>query len=147
MEKTIFELIDTVFRILLRCWAKGSKNNELLITNFTDIMQFAEKCGLEYLDAKKFNRTIEDFVDKIASDFIKEFGTQIKEEERKKTILYQIQQDIKKINLNEQMVLSLSNNSNSLQALIMNQSKQERAYWDSAEIGIYTNCVKYISKI
>ena len=144
MEKIIFDIFGVVFRILLRYWIK---NNSILTSSIIDITQFAENCGLSYLEAKKFNRTIENFVDKIANDFIKEFGTQIEDNERKKAILYQIQKDLQKINLNENTILSLSNNPSTLQILIMNQSKQERKFWSSDELTLYTNCVKYISKM
>lgn len=147
MEKIIFDIFGVIFRILLRYWTKDNKNSNILTSNLIDITQFAEKCGLSFLEAKKFNRTIEDFIDKIANDFIREFGTQIEDNERKKAILYQVQKDLQKINLNENTILSLSNNPSALQMLIMNQSKQERELWSSDELSLYTNCVKYISKM
>lgn len=147
MEKIVVSMISITFRILLRYWAKDSSKNNILTSNIIDITQFAEKHGLSYLDAKKFNRTIEDFIDTIAKDFIKEFGTQIEDEERQKAILYQIQKDIQKIDLTESKLISLSNNPNTLQTLIMEQSKEERTSWSSLESGLYINCVKYISKM
>lgn len=147
MVKLVVGVIGTIFRLLLRYWSQCDRNGSFIVSSFIDIEQFAEECGLSFLDAKKFDRTIDTFIDTIAKDFIAEFGTQIADEDRKRAILLQIQKDIQKIDLNENTILSLSNNSNALQTLIMEQSKEERASWSPIEIGIYTNCVKYIAKM
>lgn len=146
MDKIIVQAVATFFRILLRCWINGNENSDILNPNLTDITQFAERCGLSYFEAKKFNRIIEGFVDKISKEFIDQFGNQLESAERKKAIANQIQKDVQKINLDQNTLISLALNPVSLQLLIMDQSKCERELWSLDEIGIYTNCVKYISR-
>lgn len=147
MEKTVVGMIVVAFRMLLRIWAKDSNLSDVFTSNLIDITQFAEKYGWSYFDISDFNLAIERFVNKIAKDFIGAFGAQIEDEERKEAIIYQIQQDIQKINLDESKFISLSSNPSTLQMLIMEQSEAERMSWSENEIGLYTNCVQYISKM
>ncbi len=143
MEKMIIGVLGVTFRMLLRYWAKDSK---VLSANIVDVEQFAQQCGLTIWEAKKFNRTIEDFIDTIAENFIREFGSQIEGEKRKEAIFYQIQEDIEKISISDiQLIIAISNPED-LRNLIMEQSKKERESWSNVEIGAYTNCVRYISK-
>lgn len=104
MEKMIIGVLGVTFRMLLRYWAK---DNKVLSANVVDVEQFAQQCGLTIWEAKKFNRTIEDFIDTIAENFIREFGSQIEGEKRKEAIFYQIQEDIEKISIS----LNYSRNS------------------------------------
>lgn len=147
MEKIIVGIIGIAFRMFLRYWSQDGENTSFTTSDLLDIEQFAEKCGLSFLEAKKFNRTIETFIDTIAKDFIDEFGNQINDEERRKAVLYQIKEDIQKINLDEHMLIASIHNSGELQMRIMEQSKTERMLWSESEVGLYSNCVKYISKI
>ena len=147
MEKIIFDMMGVIFKVFLRYWCKDSNDRDILASSLIDITEFAQNCGLSFLDAKKFNRSIEDFIDKVAYDFINEFGTQVENEERRMTILCQIKKDIQKINLNEENIVLFSNNLSGLQLQIANQSKEERKHWSEIEISVYTNCVKYISKM
>lgn len=143
MEKMIIGVLGVTFRMLLRYWAK---DNKVLSANVVDVEQFAQQCGLTIWEAKKFNRTIEDFIDTIAENFIREFGSQIEGEKRKEAIFYQIQEDIEKISISDvQLILAISNPED-LRNLIMEQSRKERESWSDAEIGAYMNCVRYISK-
>lgn len=141
MEKIVVDIIGDVFKMLLRYWTGGNADN------FNDIKEFAKKRGLTYLESKKLDRTIEDFIDTVAKDFIEEFGTQINDEERKEAILFQIKKDIQKINISENRLISEIHNSVDLQIEIMSQSEQERKLWSESELGVYTNCIKYISKM
>ncbi len=143
MEKAVIEFIGVVFKMFIRYWAKGKG---ILGQNMIDIEQFAVQCGLSVWDAKKFSRTIDEFTDLVAEDFIREFGTEIQEEARKQSILAQIQEDVKKIGLDENKVLTKLSTPESLRNAIMEQSKKERELWDEQEVGLYTNCVRYISK-
>ncbi len=143
MEKKAVELLGLVFRLLLRYWARDSK---VLSQNVVDVVQFAQQCGLSVWDAKKFNRSIEDFIDLMAENFLNEIGNEIQDEERKKAILNQIQNDIKKININEKNIILELSNSEDLRNAIMIQSQEERKTWEDVEVGIYTNCIRYISK-
>ena len=143
MEEMIIGILGVTFRMLLRYWAKDSK---ALSANVVDAEQFAQQCGLKIFKAKKFNRTIEDFIDTIAENFIEEFGNQIESEKRKEAIFRQIQEDIEKINISDIQLISAISNSEDLRNLIMEQSRKERESWSDVEIGTYTNCVRYISK-
>lgn len=143
MDKITVDLLGLVFRMLLRYW---SRDNKSLSQNIVDVQQFAQQCGLSIWEAKKFNRSIEDFIDLIAEDFIKEIGPEIKEEERKKAILNQIRNDIKKLNINENKLIQEFSNIEDLRNAIMIQSQEERKTWKDIEVGVYTNCVRYISK-
>ncbi len=143
MEKIVIGILGVTFRMLLRYWAKDSK---VLSANIVDVEQFAQQCGLTIWEAKKFNRTIESFIDSIAENFIKEFGSQIGDEKRKEAILNQIQEDIEKISISDIQLITAIYNPEDLRNCIMNQSRKERKYWSEAEIGVYTNCVRYISK-
>ena len=144
MVKIVIGIFGVTFRMLLRYWAKDNKG---LCTNIEDIEKFAEQCGLTIWEAKKFNRSIDGFIDTVAEDFIKEFGNQIEDKGRKQAIFEQIQRDITQINIAEKELISELFNSEDLKMLIMNQSKKERETWNDAEIGLYTNCVRYISKV
>lgn len=144
MEKMIIGLLGVTFRMLLRYWTKDSK---VLSANVVDVEQFAQQCGLTIWEAKKFNRTIEDFIDIVAENFIREFGSQIEGEERKKSIFHQIQKDIEKINISDIQLITVISNTEDLHNLIMEQSRKERESWSDVEIGAYTNCVKYICKV
>lgn len=83
MEKIIINAVGVTFRMLLRYWAKDSK---VLGLNIVDVEQFAQQCGLSIWEAKKFNRTIEDFIDVVAENFIREFGSRIEGKNRKEAI-------------------------------------------------------------
>lgn len=143
MEKKAIELLGVVFRMLLRYWTKDSK---VFNANIVDAEQFAQQCGLSIWEAKKFNRSVEDFVDVIAEDFIKEFGNGIEDENRRDAIFSQIQKDVERINLNERKIISELSNPEELRNLIMAQSENERRTWSDTEVGVYTNCVRYVSK-
>lgn len=143
MEKTVVGLLGVAFRMLLRYW---TKDRDILRENIVDVQEFAQQCGLSIWEAKRFNRTLDEFIDIIAENFIKEFGGQIEEEKRKKAILRQIQEDIEKVAISDIQLIASISNPEDLRNLIMNQSKKERESWSDVETGIYTNCVKYISR-
>lgn len=143
MENLVISTAGAIFRMLLRYWAK---DDSVLSQNIIDAEQFAQHCGLSIWEAKRFNRSIDEFIDIIAENFIKEFGNQIKNKERKKVIFKQIQDDIEKACASEPKLISSISNSEDLRKIIMNQSKKERELWSETEIGVYTNCVRYISK-
>ena len=144
MEKRVIELLGLVFKMLIRYWARDS---EVLSQNIVDVEQFAQQCGLSIWEAKKFNRSIDDFIDTVAEDFIREVGNEIDYEERKKAILSQIINDVKKININKNKLVVALSNPEDLGNVIMFQSQKERETWNDVENGIYTNCVRYISRI
>lgn len=141
MREGIVGLIVLAFKILIRYWAK---DKSVLSLNIIDFIQFAEKCGMSYWEAKKFDRTLGDFVDSIAEDFIKGYGSQIRDDERKKEIILQIGKDIQEIAQSELIVVQ---DSSELQRLIMSKSRHERELWSEVEIGVYENCVQYISRM
>lgn len=143
MEKMIIDILGVTFRMLLRYW---TKDNKVLSANIVDAEQFAQQCGLTIWKAKKFNRTIDYFIDTIAENFIREFGSQIEGEKRKEAIFHQIQDDIAKISFSDIRLITAIYNPEDLRNFIMNQSRKERKDWSDAEIGLYTNCVRYISK-
>lgn len=144
MEKMIIGVLGVAFRMFLRYWARDSK---ILSANIVDAEQFAQQFGLTIWEAKKFNRSIDEFIDIIAEDFIKEFGSQMTDNERKDAILIQIQKDIKKICISESKLISEIFNPEDLRNLIMCQSEKERETWSDVEVGLYTNCVRYIAKV
>ena len=143
MVRRVVGVLGVVFRMLLRYWAKDDK---VLSANIVDVEQFAQQCGLSIWEAKKFNRTIEEFIDIIAENFIKEFGSQIENEKRKEAIFLQIQEDVEKVGISDIKLITAISNPDDLQNIIMDQSRKEREYWSDTEIGAYTNCVRYISK-
>lgn len=143
MVKMVVGVLGVTFRMLLRYWAQDSK---VFSANITDLEQFAQQCGLSIFEAKKFNRTIDDFIDIIAEDFIREFGDKIESEERKEAVFHQIQEDIERISISDVQLISAISNSEDLCNSIMYQSRKERESWSDTELGIYTNCVRYISK-
>ncbi len=143
MEKMVVGILGVTFRMLLRYWAKDS---DVWSANLVDVQEFAQHCGLSLWEAKKFNRTIEEFIDIIAENFIREFGNQIENEERKEAIFNQIQKDIEKISISDIQLITTISNPEDLRNLIMEQSRKERESWSDVEIGAYANCVRYISK-
>lgn len=144
MEKMVVSALGVAFRMILRCWAK---DNTLLNANILDIEQFAQQCGLTIWEAKKFNRSIESYIDVVAENFIKEYGSKIKNEKRKNVIIKQIQDDIESICISESRLIAEISNLEDLRNLIMKQSEKERKLWSDTEVGVYTNCVRYISKV
>lgn len=143
MIKMVVGIFGVTLRLLLRYWAG---DNKVLSANIVDIEQFAQQCGLTIWEAKKFNRTIEEFRDVMAENFIKEFGGQIESDERRDAILQQIKEDIEKVNISEINLMLTITNPDDLRNIIMNQSRKERKTWSSAEKGMYSNCVRYIVK-
>ena len=143
MLKTVIGVLGVTFRMLLRYWAKDSK---VLSANIVDAEQFAQQCGLTVWESRKFSRSIDDFIDVIAEDFIKEFGSQIESDERKDAILRQIQEDIEKISVSETKLISAISGAEDMRNFIMNQSTKARETWSDVEVGVYTNCVRYISQ-
>ncbi len=143
MDKKVIEVFGVVIRMLLRYWAKDSK---VLSSNIVDAEQFAQQCGLSIWDARRFNRSMESFIEVIAEDFVLEFGSNIKEQKRKEAILDQINKDIMDSCIDEKKLILEMCNLEELQKLIMAQSENERKSWSDTEIGLYTNCIKYICK-
>lgn len=143
MDKKVIELFGLVFRILLRYWVK---DNTSFIDIIMDIEQFAQECKLTKLDARKFNRTIDEFIDLMAEEFIKEFQDEIIEKDSRNIILNQIHSDVDKLNLDVNKFIVSIHNSEDLQSMIIAQSQKEREGWNDTEVGIYFNCVRYISK-
>ena len=143
MEEKIVGTLGVAFRVLLRYWAKDDRT---LSANIVDIQQFAQQCGLKTLETRRFERTIEEFIDELAEGFINEFGNQIRDKSRKEEIVNQLQKDIERINIDENKIILSICNTEDLSNLILKQSEKEREIWDSDEVGLYTNCVRYISK-
>lgn len=144
MEELVIAIFGVAFRVILRGWVsdKTPLNDSLL-----DIEQVAQQCGLTIWKAKRSSSSINSYIETMAEYFINEFGAQIGCEERNIAILSQIQDDIEKINLNEKELISENLNSENLKKIIMKQSEKERETWSSAENGLYTNCVRYISRV
>lgn len=94
MEKTVVGLLGVAFRMLLRYW---TKDRDILRENIVDVQEFAQQCGLSIWEAKRFNRTLDEFIDIIAENFIKEFGGQIEEEKRKKQFFDKFRRILKKL--------------------------------------------------
>lgn len=143
MVKLVVGTLGVAFRILLRYWAR---NNIVLSESVVDIEQFALQCGLSIFEARKFNRSIDDLIDIMAENFIKEFGEQIENQKRREVIFIQIQEDIGKVIVGEKETELMIFNSEILRNHIIMQSEKERETWSSEEVGLYMNCVRYISK-
>ncbi|MCI8357704.1 MAG: NACHT domain-containing protein [Lachnospiraceae bacterium] len=143
MEEMIIAIFGAAFRVILRGW---TTDRMLLGDNLLDIEQTAQQCGLTIWKAKRSHSSMKGYIETMAEYFMNEFGDQIRGGERNAAILSQIQEDIEKINLNETELLSKIRNSESFRKLVMEQSEKIRETWSDAEIGLYTNCVRYISK-
>ena len=143
MEKAVVEVLGLIFRMIVR---NRAKNEGVVCENLIDLEEFAQQSGLSIWDAKKFNRSMDEFIDFIAEDFIKQTASEIKEDERKKAILNQIRSDVEKLNLQTDTLNVALSSVEELRKSIMNQSDQERKSWDEMEVGLYTNCVRYIAK-
>lgn len=144
METKIMELLGLVFKLALRHW---SKDNTDLNDSVLDIQQFALQQGLSIWQAKKFDRTINDFIDIVSEDFMKEVGTNNLNNERKKAIVDQINTDLKQITFNEKQIINNLSDLDALRDAIIEQSKEERKTWNSIENGVYINAVRYITKV
>lgn len=143
MEKKVVEILGLVLRLFIRYWARDSK---VLGQNLVDIEQFALQCGLSIWEAKKFNRSIDEYIDIIAEDFLKEIGTEIKDAERKEEILNQIREDFKHISDSSVLTIALSN-PEELRSSVMSNSQKIRCTWSELENGMYINSVRYLSKV
>lgn len=144
MEKGTIELLGLAFRMLIRYWARDTT---VAGENFIEFEQFAQTCGLSIWEAKKFGRTMEEYIDVVAEDFIKEVGRELEDKERINEIIKQIKNDISILDVNNNQLRIAMGNPVELQNLIMSQSQEERKIWNRKEKGIYTNCVRYISKV
>lgn len=143
MESLISGVFGAALRLYLRYWARG---DEVVSDNLVDVEEFAQKCGMDIWDARRLHRAVDDFVDTMAENFIKEYGERIEDEERKKAVFQQVQRDMEKANVSQRKFIEAITNQEELQNLIMNQSKTERESWSETEKGVYTNCVRYISQ-
>lgn len=142
MEHLIPEVMGVVFRLAIRFWAKDDKVSD----NFIDMEEFAQKCGLSMWDARKFRRAVDNFIDTMSENFIKEYGRQIESESRKRAIFLQIQKDIEKSGFNERKLIKTLSKPEELCRIIMARSEKERKEWSEAEDALYSSCIKYISK-
>ena len=140
MEKKVVEILGLVLRLFIRYWARDRK---VLGQNLVDIEQFALQCGLSIWEAKKFNRSIDEYIDIIAEDFLKEIGTEIKDAERKEEILNQIREDFKHISDSSVLTIALSN-PEELRSSVMSNSQKIRCTWSELENGMYINSVRYL---
>ena len=76
MEKLIIEIIGMLFRNCIGTWTRGTKK-EIVGENISGWLEFGQTVGLTFLQAKKLDRTIEEFIDDIAEDFLKNFGNEL----------------------------------------------------------------------
>lgn len=143
MESLIPGIFGTALRIYLRYWAR---DNEVVSDSLVDVEEFAQKCGMDGWDARRFHRAVDDFADTMAKNFIGEYGKTIEDEERKKAVFQQVRKDMEKANVSQKKLIEAITNQEELQNLIMNQSKTERESWSEAENGVYVNCVRYIAQ-
>ena len=72
MEKLIIEIIGMLFKNCIGTWTRGTRN-EAVGENISGWLEFGQTVGLTFLQAKKLDRTIEEFIDDIAEDFLKNF--------------------------------------------------------------------------
>lgn len=143
MEKTVIGLLGMLFRVLIRNWAK---DEQITSANLIDFEQFAEKCGLDIWEAKKFESSIESFVLEIAQNFLVDTGSEIEFSERRDEILAQIQKDIENINLDEEKIICEFSKPEVLKNAILESGAADRETWSAKENAVYVNCVRYISK-
>lgn len=143
MNKMVIDLIGVLGRILLRCWTGDEKG---WTNNLLDIEAFAQKCGLDIIESRKFKVSIERFAIVMSEDFIKEVSEIEVELERGDEILNQIKIDIEKVSLSEVKILNENLNVEKLTKKIMMQSEGERRIWSEKENGVYTNCIRHVSK-
>lgn len=143
MERKIIEGTGLFIRMLIRNWAQ---DNKTVSQNFIDFEQFAQNCGLDVFDARNFNFTLESFVNEIARDFIREFGSGIEASERKDEILKQLLNDIDKISLNEERVACEFLEPEKLRNAILKVSEDDRNLWSEKEKELYAGCIRYLSK-
>ena len=143
MEKKIIELMGMVFRLLVRYWAQES---DVASQNIIDFGQFAQSCGLDIWDAKRFDTSVQSYVMEIAQSFFKEIGVELDSSERKEEIINQIVRDVERVNINESMVICDFSKPELLRNSIMEIGATERESWSEKEKAVYTNCVRYVSK-
>lgn len=139
MESKIYEVFCLVIRMIIRRW---SKNTEAIL----DVAKFAEECGMQFFESKRFANSIEEFAAELAEDFVKKMKNDIDEVERREEIVRQIMNDIRCASISEELILNEGMNIEDLRELIMSQAREERELWSSKELGVYSNCIKYISK-
>lgn len=144
MEEKAVELFGILLRTLIRRWTKDSKVDG---QNLIDLEQITQKWGLSIWEAKKLNLSIDSFVMEIAQNFMKKVDGEIDSDERKAVIIGQILHDVKCININEQMVIYEFDKPDNLRISIMEICKEERYTWSEKEEAIYSDCVRYISKV
>ena len=102
MEKLIIEIIGMLFRNCIGTWTRGTRN-EAVGENISGWLEFGQAVGLTFLQAKKLDRTIEEFIEDIAEDFLKNFGNELENVKQNK-LIKQAKNDIKKLCKKEDII-------------------------------------------
>lgn len=143
MEKRIIELLGVIFRIVIREWVNDDK---IKAQNLVDLEQFAEKMGLNVFESKKFELSIQEYIMEISENFLNRMDQEFENEERKEAILNQIFDDASKIITDGKKIISNIDKTENLQKSIENINIESRKDWSEKEKGVYSSCVRYISK-
>lgn len=124
MEKLIIEIIGMLFKNCIGTWTRGTKK-EIVGENISGWLEFGQTVGLTFLQAKKLDRTIEEFIDDIAEDFLKNFGNELENVKQNK-LIKQVKNDIKKVCKKEDIIYCGLNDIEKFKELILSESEETR---------------------
>lgn len=144
MEKLIIEIIGMLFKNCIGTWTRGTKK-EIVGENISGWLEFGQTVGLTFLQAKKLDRTIEEFIDDIAEDFLKNFGNELENVKQNK-LIKQAKNDIKKVCKKEDIIYCGLNDIEKFKELILSESEETRKKWIDKENKIYKKYVDYFVK-
>ena len=144
MEKLIIEIIGMLFRNCIGTWTRGTRN-EAVGENISGWLEFGQAVGLTFLQAKKLDRTIEEFIDDIAEDFLKNFGNELENVKQNK-LIKQAKNDIKKVCKKEDIIYCGLNDTEKFKELILSESEEIRKKWNDKENKIYKKYMDYFIK-
>ena len=82
----------------------------------------------------------------ISENFLNRMDQEFENEERKEAILNQIFDDASKIITDGKKIISNIDKTENLQKSIANINIESRKDWSEKEKGVYSSCVRYISK-
>ena len=137
MEKLIIEIIGMLFKNCIGTWTRGTKK-EIVGENISGWLEFGQTVGLTFLQAKKLDRTIEEFIDDIAEDFLKNFGNELENVKQNK-LIKQVKNDIKKVCKKEDIIYCGLNDIEKFIKRVYKNSKEKETNATLHEKAVYVD--------
>ena len=140
--ESMFVLVGSlIMDVALRVWIGEEKS--YLVDNAIDIERLVVKMGCNLFEKRQLVTNIDQCVNNISEKLYSEYFLRGIETERKKEIVKQVAEDIRKLNVTEEQFLRDVMMSKDITPEIMKQSEHIRSLWSEKENGAYNNCVRF----